>query len=231
MSPGIMRDAAQMPELDEETLLELAHLWCSWRLARGATHALNNALTVASGLADLSESAGDLRRQLDRCIGITRSLTDHHPVRLGHQDEGELSGLMRGIAALLRVNLSRSFELEVELADEFFPLEHDPARIELLLLCILLCAVGQSERGGHLRLSLETGPKPATASVGIELLATDVSAGAADTLLDPDSAPSAGQALALEAVRRVAARCDAALAARRLDGGLGVRILFPVAEV
>ncbi len=225
-----MRDAARMPELDEEALLELAHLWCSWRLARGATHALNNALTVASGLAAFPESEGDLRSQLDRCIRITRSLTDHHPIRLGQRDEGELSGLMRGIVALLRTNLSRSFELEVELVDEFFPLEHDPARIELLLLCVLLCAVDQSQRGGRLRLSLEPGLKPATAAVGIELIATDVDAGAADALLDPASALNAGQALALEAVRRVATRCDAALAARRLDGGLGVRILIPVAE-
>lgn len=226
-----MRDAEWSSELDETALLELAHLWCSWRLARGATHALNNALTVASGLADLAGGEDDLRGQLDRCIGITRSLTEHHPIRLGHRDEGELSGLMRGIVALLRTNLSRNFELEAELVDEFFPLEHDPARIELLLLCVLLCAVGLSQRGGRLNLSLETGPKPATAAVGIELWATDVAAGAADTLLDPASAPSTGQALALEAVRRVAARCDAALAARRLQGGLGVRILIPVAEV
>jgi hypothetical protein len=219
-----------MPELDEAALLELAHLWCSWRIARGSVHALNNALTAASGLADIPGSEDGLRDQLNRCIGVTRSLTDHHPIRLGHRDEGELAGLMRGIAALLRVNLSRSFELEVELVEEFFPLEHDPARIELMLLCVLLCAVGQSQRGGRLRLRLEAGPKPATAAVGIELLATDIDAGAADTLLDPGSAPSAGQALALEAVRQVAAHCDAALAVRRLDGGLGVRILLPVAE-
>ena len=217
--------------LDEAALLEIAHLYCFWRIARGAAHALNNALTAAAGLLDAGGSSKEVEREIDRCVRATRGFTDQHPLRFGRRSEGELVAVVRRVAGLLRDAGSRRLELELALPDEFFHLEADPARVELLLLCALGRLLDASARGGRLRIAVAEGPKPASARVEAELLAADAAGADAEALLDPAAAASVAEAIALEAARRVAEGCGASLGARALpDGGLALCAIFPTVE-
>jgi len=215
--------------LDERALLEVAHLWCSWRAARGATHALNNALTASAGLIEMAGAPLELEAELGRCVRITRRLTDHHPLRFDRSREADLVAVVRRAAALLRETTSRRFELAVELPDDFLVVEEDPARLELLVLTLAWRLADASGRGGLLRLAVVRDAKPGAAAVDLELFASDLSPESADRLLDP-GCTSAGEALALQALERIAAGCGGALEARPLPGGLRARALLPLAE-
>jgi len=217
-------------DLDEAALLELAHLYCVWRVTRGATHTLNNALTALAGLIEAPGDETLVDVELERCARAARGLTAHHALRFGREEDAELTGLVRRTAALLGDSLGSRYALEVEIPADFFYLEADPARVELLLLVLGYRLVDLSARGGRLRLGVAEGEKPASACVELELLAGDLPEAAAESLFDPAAASGAGAALALEAAGVIAAGCEVSLAARRLPGGLRVRALFPCAE-
>jgi len=215
--------------LDEETLLEVAHLWCSWRVTRGAVHALNNALTACAGLVEMEGAPPELESELGRCVRITRRLTDHHPLRFEAGREADLVAVARRVAAILRETASRRFEVAVELPDDFLAVEEDPARLELLALALAWRLFDTSQRGGLLRLAVVRDAKPGAAAVDLELVASDVAPDTADGLLD-GTRGSRGERLAFQALENIVAGCGGALEARGLPGGLRARVLLPLAE-
>jgi len=217
--------------LDEAALLEVAHLYCVWRVTRGATHTLNNALTALAGLIDAPGGGGLVDVELERCGRAARGLTSHHALRFGREEDAELAALVRRAASLLGDTLGSRYALEVEIPAAFFYVEADPARIELLLLILGYRLADLSMRGGRVRLGVGEGEKPDSACVELELLAGDLPEASEESLFDPAAAPGAGAALALAAAGVIAAGCGASLAPRRVPGGLQVRALFPCAAV
>jgi len=215
--------------LDEKTLLEVAHLWCSWRVARGAVHALNNALTACAGLVEMEGAPPELESELGRCVRITRRLTDYHPLRFEASREADLVAVARRVGALLRETASRRFQLALDLPDDFLAVDEDPARLELLVLSLAWRLLDTSQRGGLLRLAIVRDAKPGAAAVDLELFASDVEPDAADGLLD-GARGSRGERLALQALESIVAGCGGALEARGLAGGLRLRALVPLTE-
>ena len=215
---------------DERALLEIAHLWCVGRLARGAAHSLNNALTAVTGLLDGRPDDEALDTELDRCIRVARVLTRQVPERFDRVSECELVGLARGVGAVLESGLSRRYELAVELPDDFLYLECDPARIELLLLVLAFRLADRSQRGGRFALRAERGDKPDTARVEFELAASDVVDDSAAAILEPASGEALGAASALEAAHRIAQACAGSVAAHLRPDGLVIRVLLPLVE-
>jgi hypothetical protein len=216
-----------MPGIDEETLLEIAHLQCVWRTTRGAAHALNNALTALCGLVDVPEGAGEMQEELGRCTRAARNLTAHHASRFGRMDETELVAVVRRIVPLLSDTLGSRFEVEADVPAELFHVEVDPARIELLLLTLAYHMADRSETAARLRVAAAAGDKPDTAALEVDLYAQGLDDESAETLLNPNLAERAGNAFALQAVLAVVAGCGGSLSARALPGGLRVRAVLP----
>ncbi len=216
----------QVPGIDEEALLEIAHLQCVWRTTRGAAHTLNNALTALCGLVDEPESAGEMEQELGRCTRAARSLTAHHTSRFGRVEEAELGAVVRHVAPLLSDTLGSRFSVEADLPAEVFHVAVDPARLELLLLTLAYHMADRCEVVACMRLAAAPGDKPDTAALEVDLYAQGLEDASAETLLNPNLADGAGNAFALQAVLAVVAGCGGSLSARGLPGGLRVRAVF-----
>lgn len=222
-----MRARARAAGLDEKALLEVAHLQCAWRMTAGAAHALNNALTAVTGLANVPGEEIELQRELDRCIRISRSLTAHHSAHFGRTEETELSGVLRRVTPALEDTLSRRFQLVTEAPPEPLHLEADPARIELLVFLLVYRLADLARADARLRVAVSLGDKPDTALLELDLVGDELSALALDEVLDPAAAPDAGSELSLQAACAVVAGCGGSLAARPVPGGVRLRALFP----
>lgn len=216
-----------VPGIDEETLLEIAHLQCVWRTTRGAAHTLNNALTALCGLVDVPEGASELEEELGRCTRAARNLTVHHASRFGRMDETELVALVRHVVPLLSDTLGSHFTVEADVPAEVFHLDADPARIELLLLTLAYHMADRCDAAARLRVAVVAGDKPDTAALEVDLYAPGVDDASAETLLNPNLVERAGDAFALQAVLAVVAGCGGSLSAHALPGGLRVRAVLP----
>jgi hypothetical protein len=225
-----MRARARAAGLDEQALLEVAHLQCAWRMTAGAAHALNNALTAVTGLAQVPGEEHELQRELDRCIRISRSLTAHHTAKFGRSDETELSSVLRRVTPALEDTLSRRFQLVTEAAPDPLHLEADPARIELLLFLLVYRLADLARADARLRVAVLPGDKPETALLELDLVGDELSALALDEVLDPAAAPNAGSELSLEAASAVVTGCGGSLAARPVPGGVRLRVLLPALD-
>lgn len=222
---------ARAAALDEDALLEIAHLQCAWRMTAGAAHSLNNALTAVTGLANVPGEELELQHQLDRCIRISRSLTAHHAAHFGRTDETELGGVLRRVTPALEDTLSRRFQLVAEAPPEPLHLEADPARIELLVFLLVYRLADLARADARLRIAVSPGDKPETALLELDLLGNELSALALDEVLDPAAAPDAGSELSLEAASAVVASCGGSLAARPLPGGVRLRVILPALDL
>jgi hypothetical protein len=226
-----MRARARAAALDEQALLEIAHLQCAWRMTAGAAHSLNNALTAVTGLANVPGEELELQQELDRCIRISRALTSHHSAHFGRTDETELGAVLRRVAPALEDTLSRRFQLVTEASPEPLYLEADPARIELLVFLLVYRLADLTCSDARLRIAVSRGDKPDTALLELELVDQKLSALALDEVLDPAAAPDAGSELSLEAASAVVAGCGGSLAARPVPDGIRLRTILPTLDL
>jgi hypothetical protein len=217
----------QVPGLDEDALLEIAHLQCVWRTTRGAAHTLNNALTALYGLVGAPEDVGEMEEELDRCTRAARNLTAHHPSRFGRGEETELGAVVRRVAPLLADTLGSRFSVESDAPAEALHVPVDPARVELLLLTLVYQVTDRCEGNVRLRLAAGPGDKPDTAALEVDVYARGLDDHSAESLLNPQLVEGAGDAFALEAVLAVVAAAGGSLSTRSLPGGLRLRAAFP----
>lgn len=216
-----------VPGIDEQTLLEIAHLQCVWRTTRGAAHTLNNALTALCGLVDVPEDGGELEEELGRCTRAARNLTSHHASRFGRMDETELVAAVRRTVSLLEDTLGSRFTVETDVPAEIFHVEVDPARIELLLLTLAYHLSERCDAAARLRVAAADGDKPDTAALEVDLYAQGLDDASAESVLNPNLAERAGDSFALQAVLAIVAGCGGSLSARALPGGIRVRAVLP----
>ena len=228
---GMRRKDWRIPaDLDDDSVFEIAHLYCVCRLTGGAIHTWNNALTAVSGPLDLPREQPELDLEVARCAQVTRSLTRHHARRIGRGEEAELVSLVRTLCASLVDLFGRSLELEIETPDDFLCLEADPAAIELVVLILVLRLSDVSQRSGPLRVAVARGEKPDTAHLLLEIRATDPTDDAEASLIDPNGAESTGLFFALEALHRIVARLRASLDVRSHPDGLLACVSFPLLQ-
>lgn len=141
------------------------------RLALGAAHTWNNALTSILGeIRNLQDARGadplvagacvEIEREASRCAQLTRALQSRANWRQGAPGNVELGALARRLAPLLRETTSRSFAISWELPAESLWAHARPEASELLLLLAAQRLVHDAPNGAALRLTLAKAVPP-----------------------------------------------------------------------
>jgi signal transduction histidine kinase len=159
--------------------VEVARLESQRRLALGAAHTLNNALTAALGeLAFLrDERKGDpavveacdaVARELERCVKATAALLPRR--RASGPGPTDLVRAARDAAALLRATLGRRGGLDVRAPDDLLLVGADAEDLDLLVVLLVQAAVERVGRSARVELSVEprgdAGARLAVAAAG-----------------------------------------------------------------
>jgi len=227
--------AAQLP------VEEAARLALLWRLAAGAAHSLNNALTAilgeASFLSDdhkddprVVEGCDAIAAEVDRCARLTRALlARRHPAQ-GRSAEVDLVRLVGDLGRLLHETLGRRIELEVASPDDLLVVAGDAAALELLCLALVHFAADLQPGGARLRLGVDPGPGAGEISLSVSVSAADLPPGAARRVLEPGASGSPLERVALEAAQRAAAAHGARIESREAPGWLEVCVRFPALD-
>jgi signal transduction histidine kinase len=234
-------DAAPDSRTAQLAVEEAARLVLLWRLASGAAHSLNNALTAilgeASFLADdlkddprVVEGCDAIAAEVDRCARMTRALLARRPPAQGVSAEVDLVRLVGDLGRLLHETLGRRIELEVASSDDLLAVAGEAAALELLCLALVHFAADLQPGGARLRLGVEPGPGAAQISLSVEVRAESLPAGAARRVLEPGAGGSPLERVTLEAARRAAASHGARIESREAPGWLEVRVLFPALD-
>ena len=220
---------------------EIARLAVLWRLAAGAAHSLNNALTAilgeASFLSDdhkddpqVVEGCDAIIAEVDRCARLTRAvLARRHPAQ-GRSAEVDLVRLVGDLGRMLHETLGRRIELDVALPDDLLLVAGDAEALELLCLALVHFASDLQQDGARLRVGVGRGPGSAEISLSVAVHAAGLPEGAARRVLEPGTIASPLERVALEAARRVAAAHGARITSSEAPGRLEVRVSLPALD-
>lgn len=198
--------------------VEVARLEAQRRLALGAAHTLNNALTAALGeLAFLrDERKGDpavveacdsATRELERCVKAAAALL---PQRSGGgPGPTDLVRATRDTASLLRATLGRRGELEVRAPDDMLLVAAETGDLHLAIVLLVQAAVERVGRSARLVLAVEG--RAGAARVALDARVADAAglAHVGSAVHADQAAPARIRVLALE---RLAARGGGAVA-------------------
>jgi signal transduction histidine kinase len=184
----------------------VARLEAQRRLALGAAHTLNNALTAVLGelgfLRDerkgdpaVVEACDGAARELERCVRAAAALLP----RRGASGPGptDLVRATRDAAALLRATLGRRGELSVHAPDDLLLVEAEPADLDLLVVLLVQAAVERVGRSARLALRVEAGGS-AGARLALDAEVPDAGALAHEARVGADDPLARNRARALE---------------------------------
>ena len=161
---GILLDITDRKQT-EERLQEVLRLEAIGRLAGGIAHDLNNMLTaivgfsdlVAQGMEPLDSRRADVEqiiRAAGRAAGLTRQLLAFARREIIQPRRLDLNAVIRGAEGILRPVLGENVELVVQLAPAGGVIYADPARVEQILMNLVLNARDAMPQGG--RVTVET---------------------------------------------------------------------------
>jgi two-component system, cell cycle sensor histidine kinase and response regulator CckA len=161
---GILLDITDRKQT-EERLQEVLRLEAIGRLAGGIAHDLNNMLTaivgfsdlVAQGMEPLDARRADVEqivRAAGRAAGLTRQLLAFARREIIQPRRLDLNAVIRGAEGILRPVLGENVELVVQLAPAGGVIYADPARVEQILMNLVLNARDAMPQGG--RVTVET---------------------------------------------------------------------------
>jgi signal transduction histidine kinase len=219
---------------------ETARLAVLWRLATGAAHSLNNALTAilgeASFLSDdhkddpqVVEGCDAIIAEVDRCARLTRAVFARRPPTQGRSAEVDLVRLVGDLGRMLHETLGRRIELDVALPDDLLLVRGDAQALELLCLALVHFASDLQPGGARLRVGVGHGPG-SSAEISLSVHAADLPEGAARRVLEPGTIASPLERVALEAAHRVAAAHGARITSSEAPGRLEVRVSLPALD-
>jgi C4-dicarboxylate-specific signal transduction histidine kinase len=208
-----MATASQLTvPLDPDLAGEIAGLEALRRLALGATHAWNNALTAILGevrcLADersedaaLARVCGEIEREAQRCARLSRALQSRAAWRPGDPAEVDLSALARALAPVLRDTVSRSVALAWDVPADAPWVQGRREDVELLLILAAQELLRGAPGGAELRIAVGK-LQDRHVEVSLHLLAPDAA---------PELAPAERpwDAFVAAAAEALAARCGA----------------------
>ena len=149
----------------EEQLRQSQKLEAVGRLAGGVAHDFNNLLTVITGSCDLilceAERLGpELRQDVEqirqasrRASELTRQLLAFSRRQILQPQVISLSGVVRGIEAMLRRLLGEDVRLATALADDLWPVLADSGQLEQVVMNLALNARDAMPQGGELRIA------------------------------------------------------------------------------
>ncbi|HSJ98995.1 MAG TPA: hypothetical protein VLC53_18105 [Myxococcota bacterium] len=212
--------------LDPAVAGELAQLEALRRMALGAAHAWNNALTAILGDVRvlLEEHAGDpvvaracadIEREARRCARLTRAIQGRGIWRPGEPGELDLGALTRSLEPVLRETVTSSVELAWEVPAETPWVRARRADAELLLLLAVHGLLRDAPGGSALRIAVgKAGERHLEVSVERR---SPAPVGA--------RAPGAWDALVADAARALASSCGAEWSVEPAAGRAFVRFV------
>ena len=158
------REAQLRLEESREQLFRSQKMEALGQLTGGLAHDFNNLLTAILGAADLASRNVDqpekLKRMLDgirnsaqRGAGLTKQLLAFARAQPLEIKQVELREFMGEVATLVRPSLRSDIELVTEISDQLWPIDSDPAALELAILNLAFNARDAMKDGGCLRIS------------------------------------------------------------------------------
>jgi signal transduction histidine kinase len=218
--------------------VEVARLEAQRRLALGAAHTLNNALTAALGeLAFLrDERKGDpavveacdsAARELERCVKAAAALL---PQRSGGgPGPTDVVRAARDTASLLRATLGRRGELEVRAPDDMLLVAADAGDLHLAIVLLVQAAVERVGRSARLVLAIDA--RAGAARLALDARVADAAGLAHEGTVHGDHAAARTRQLALDelAARGGGAVAIAAPEPGRFHAQLELPLVAPVA--
>jgi signal transduction histidine kinase len=223
---GQLENEASLGAPESALAGDIVHLESLRRLALGAAHTLNNALTSILGEvralgderahdAEVARACAEIESQVERCARLTHALQARGWRRETPAGELDLTLLARSLAPLLRDTVSRSIDLEWELPGEGIWVCGRREDVELLVLLAAHRVLRSEAAGRSLRVRLEHSP-----------------AGAVDLLLEreatsaaPPGAPSPWEHAVEAAARALALRDGIGWLAEERAGRLRLRFV------
>jgi len=238
---AVTRRSVPDPSAAILSIEEIARLAVLWRLAAGASHSLNNALTAILGEASfLSDDRKDdpqvvegcdaIIAEVDRCARLTRALLARRHPPQGRSSEVDLVRLVGDLGRLLHETLGRRIELEVALPDDLLLVRGDSEALEFLCLALAHFASDLQPEAARLRLGVARGPGSGEISLSVAVRAAGVPGGAAQRVLAPGGISNALERVVLEAAHLVATAHGARFASSGSAGRLEVWVSFSALE-
>jgi len=158
------RQAQLRLEESREQLFRSQKMEALGQLTGGLAHDFNNLLTAILGGADLAlRKVSDrerVRRMLEgirasarRGASLTKQLLAFARAQTLEISTVDLGDFLNGTTTLLRPSLRSNIEIVIELSDQLWRVDADPAALELALLNLAFNARDAMPEGGKLRLS------------------------------------------------------------------------------
>jgi signal transduction histidine kinase len=243
-----LRHQIEQRERAEEALRQSQKMEAMGQLTGGVAHDFNNLLMVASSGLDLLERTQDpkrrealrqgVRQALDRGAGLTRQLlafSRRSPLKTEVVDLGRR---IEGMRLLLERSLREDIAVRFDLQPDLWPVELDPAQLEVAVLNIAVNARDAMPNGGAITLSARN--RPGVSIDGeegdfVELSLTDTGEGmtpeTAGRVFEPfftTKAVGKGTGLGLSQVYGFSrASGGAARVTSRPGGGTSITLYFP----
>jgi two-component system, cell cycle sensor histidine kinase and response regulator CckA len=162
---GILLDVTERKQT-EERLQEVLRLEAVGRLAGGIAHDLNNMLVAILGFSDLLarsfspkdprlEDVEQITRAASQSASLTRQLLAFARRELVRPRLLDLNEIVRYAVAMLRPVLGENTNLVVRLSPKLGGIHADPARVEQILMNLVLNARDAMPQGGRVEIETE----------------------------------------------------------------------------
>lgn len=158
-------DAVASVETSQRALLQAQKLEALGRLTGGIAHDFNNILqTLKSGLRLAYLSSIDPRikstlatceRAVDRAADLVRQLMSFGRIQDVHLATVDLPEKVIEITPMLKGGLRGDIKLQLDMADDIWPVLIDPLQFELALLNLSINARDAMPEGGSLKISIQ----------------------------------------------------------------------------
>ncbi|HFE53264.1 MAG TPA: PAS domain S-box protein [Bacteroidetes bacterium] len=162
---GVVHDETEK-RLLERQLLQAQKMEAIGRLAGGVAHDFNNLLTAIRGYAQLvllempdddprRRDMEEIVRTADRAANLTRQLLALSRKQVSQVETVDLNDVVRDSRNLFSRLLGEDVKLELDLADDLWPVEVDRSQIEQVLLNLVVNAREAMPEGGQISIGTE----------------------------------------------------------------------------
>jgi signal transduction histidine kinase len=155
-------------EKAEEALRQSQKMEAMGQLTGGVAHDFNNLLMVASGGMDLLDRTTDetrrarlregIRQALDRGASLTRQLLAFARRTPLHPEVIDVAERLEGMRLLFERSLREDIKVEMQLADDLWPVEIDPGQLEVAVLNMAVNARDAMAKGGVITITADNQP-------------------------------------------------------------------------
>jgi PAS domain S-box-containing protein len=163
------QNAQEALEKGRASLFQAQKMEALGGLSSGIAHDFNNILTVVLGNLDLLRRAPEQRRErlinnavqaVEQGRKLTQQLLAFGRRHLHQPEVLDLSRVILGMDDMLRQSLRGDINMVFELGDELWPVEVDPAQLQIALINLAVNARDAMPRGGEFRIRTENVTAP-----------------------------------------------------------------------